>query len=600
MRDEVLKRWVKQPEAAPMLQYLRDAEKESAWELLGERTRILDIASESNVTRGLDGEHITRLDFSESAIEYAQEILGDTVDRYEWTEPEDPKLPFPDDHFDGAVSLGPYDWRFLDIETLTDEVRRVTTGDGLYVFSVPTPRSPYHTGGKYRQRYYTPDEGKRIFYPMSRLATYDLIYQYPFRLHAHGSNAPEFVQRPMVDYAKDLSDRLMEQDDWDNASYIVFGVQKLDYERYLDDALDCLFRPMGENGFWNEDEGRMIRALDYDIDESGGIHWSPNDENQWRYATFALMGLMEWRVSEEGDDRYDDELRSQLAYFADAIEDEATLGEMPSYGIGPLTLAFSLADDVFGGDESDVDHLAVATDLFTHAEGRFDFSNSEDSLLLYGWTYLYERTGDEAVHDAIDGAMYEIVEQQNAWKTLFYFDNPTTRRHQNQMYTLWGLCRGIEVTGRTGYLENVEQVLDYTIEERMEDDGSFIWEDPSNRTLAGMELRQRLGVRDGRPPHWEFLYECHQTFFVNAVAHYYAAGGEKNYDREVGAAMEWIYATNTRGVNLAEASGLGVPMRFMTRDGRMNVADQQFKGAYEVGSYVMALSNLLTGTARSS
>ncbi|SEP29140.1 Methyltransferase domain-containing protein [Halogranum amylolyticum] len=597
MRDEVLKRWVKQPEVAPMLQYLRDAEKESAWELLGERNRVLDIASESNITRGLDADHVTRLDFSDDAIEYAEEILGDDVDRYEWVEPEEPKLPFPDDYFDGAVSIGPYDWRFLDIETLTDEVRRVTTSDGLYVFSVPTPRSPYYVGGKYRLRYYTPDEGKRIFYPMWRLADYDLIYQYPFRVHAHGSHAPEFVQEPLVDFAGDLSDRLVEQDDWDNASYLVFGVQKLDYESYLDSALDCLFRPTEENGFWNTEQNRMVRALEYNIDESGGLDWTPTHENQWRYAPFALMGLLQWRVSGNGDDRYDDKLRAQLSYFAEQVGQGRTLDAMPSYGIGPLTVAFSLAADVF--DESDVDNLAVAMDLFEHAESRFEFDDSEDSLLLYGWTYLYERTDNEAVRDAIDAAMYEIVDQQNAWKTLFYFDNPTTRRHQNQMYTLWGLARGIEVTGRTGYLENVEQVLDYTVEERMQDDGAFIWEDPSNRAFAGAELRRRVGRGEGRPPHWEFLYECHQTFFANAVAHYYAAGGEKNYDREVGEAMEWIYATNTRGVNLADVSGLGVPMRFMTTEGRMNVDDQQFKGAYEVGSYVMALTNLLTGTARS-
>lgn len=602
MRDEVLKRWVKQPEVAPMLQYLRDAEKESAWDLLGERGRVLDIASESNVTEGLAATEITRLDFSAEAIDYAGEILGETVDSYEWVEPEEPTLPFPDDHFDGAVSIGPYDWRFLDVETLTEEMRRVIADDGLYVFSVPTPRSPYYVGGKYRLRYYTPDEIKRIFYPMWRLESYDLVYQLPYRAHAKVSHAPHSVQPPFVKATQKLSERLSERDDWDNASYLVLGLQPFDYDGYLDKALDCLFRPVGENGFWDTNDERLIRALDYEIDGKH-LSWTPDTSNQWRYAPFALMGLMQWRASGEGTAEYDEKLISQLDYFADAVADDSTLGEMPSYGIGPLLVAFSLAAEVFGEDDSDTDadYLDIATDLHDYSADRFEFDHSEDSLVLYGWTFLAEQlSGDhrERVLDDIDGAMYEIVDQQNAWKTLFYFDNPTTRRHQNQMYTLWGLCRGIEVTGRTGYLENVEQVLDYTIEERMQEDGAFIWEDPSNRAYLGTEARRTLGSGDARPPHWEFLYECHQTFFVNAVAHYYAAGGEQNYDRELGDAMEWIYGRNARDENLAAVSGLDVPIRFMTLDGGIEVPDQMFKGTYEVGSYVMALTNLLTGKAR--
>ena len=36
----------------------------------------------------------------------------------------------------------------------------------------------------------------------------------------------------------------------------------------------------------------------------------------------------------------------------------------------------------------------------------------------------------------------------------------------------------------------------------------------------------------------------------------------------------------------------------MTTDGAMDVPDQMYKGAYEVGSYVMALTNLLRGEHR--
>ena len=592
MRDEVLTRFVSQPDADPIYQYLRDAEKESAWELLGAQDSVLDIASESNITAGLDADTVARTDFSASAIEYAREVLGDDVDRYEWVEPESPHLPFDDDAFDAAVSMGPYDWRFLDIETLTSEVRRVVKPNGLYVFSTPTPRSPYETGGKYRQRYYTPEEARSLFAPGFRETEVDCIYQHPYWLHSKLAMLPGIVQRPFVHRAATRTETL---DDVDDASYLVWGVRPFDYQGHLEDALWALFRPTSDNGFWNAEEGRFVRALEYEITGDRAVPRSPRDLTwrveaavKWRYAPFALMGVLQWRVSDVGDERFDAQLERQLAYFTHRVADR--LDEMPSYGIGPLICAFSLAADVF-----DDAHLETARDLFRYANesDRFDFTDSEDSLLLYGYTYLYERAPDPEIRDAIDAAMYDIVEQQNAWKTLFYFDNPTTRRHQNQMYTLWGLCRGIEVTDRPGYLENVEAVLDYTIEERMREDGAFIWEDPPKRAFAGVELRRRLGSGDGRPPHWEFLYACHQTFFVVAVAHYYAAGGQRDYDRELGEAMAWLDEANDLGTDLTALSGLGVPMRFLTTDGRMDVPDQMYKGAYEIGANVMALTKLV-------
>ncbi|WP_336338733.1 class I SAM-dependent methyltransferase [Haloarcula brevis] len=590
MRDEVLTRWVSQPSADPVYQYLRDAEKESAWEVLGPREHVLDIASEANVTAGLDADSVTRVDFSAAAIDHARNVLGDEVDRYEQTTPEEPLLPFEADSFDGAVSIGPYDWRFLDIDTLTAEVRRVTAPEGRFVFSVPTPRSPYETGGKYRLRYYEPEEALSLLDPGMGLDDCDLVYQHPYWLHSKLAMAPPAVQRPFVDWAESRSDALGD-DDWDDASYLVLGARPLDYEGALTDALDCLFRPVDEHGFWNPDTERLIRALAYDAVDGRPENWTPVDDNEWRYAPFALMGAMQWRASPLGTADWDDRLEGQLSYFTDRVDD--SLSEMPSYGVGALTVAFALADDVFGDTPSSPDYLAVARRLFEHADERFTFDHAEDALLLYGWTYLYDRWVDTDLHDAIDSAMYEIIERQNAWKTLFYFDNPTTRRHQNQMYTLWGLCRAIEVTDREGYLENVEAVLDYTIEERMRRDGAFVWEDPSRRVYAGTELRRCLGRGKSRPPHWEFLYPCHQTFFVNAVAHYEAAGGERDYASALGDAMRWVFGDNDREQDLRSLSGLGVPVRFLTTDGRLDVPDQQFKGAYEVGSLVMALTNLV-------
>ncbi|MFC6731175.1 MULTISPECIES: class I SAM-dependent methyltransferase [unclassified Haladaptatus] len=595
MRDKVLQRWVKQPPASPEIQYLRDAERLNAWEQLGERTRVLDIASESNVTAGLQAEEVARVDFSADAIDHARDILGEKVGQYEVADPEKPDLPFPDNHFDAAVSIGPYDWKFLDIDHLTAEVNRVLEPDGLFSFSVPTPRSPYATRGRNRFRYYEPEEALDIIAPDWQLVDYDLVFQYPDRIHRIVKSLPNTMQEPFVDFSWRVTEELTERDRWNEAAYLVLGAKPMEYDDSLDTALECLFRPAEENGFWDEHESKFIRGLDYSIDtgehavsDPSDLSWTRDDTIQWRYAPFALMGSMQWRVSELGTDQFDEQLRDELAYFEDKLADDPGRIGMPSYGIGPLILSYALADSVF-----EEDYTEMARTLFEYSREAFDFSHAEDSLLAYGWSYLYEQTGDEDVLAAIEDALWKINERLDPPSGTFQFENGTTRRHQNQMYTIWGMARAIEVTGKTGYLDSLELVLDHTIDERMQADGAFIWEDVSQPIRGWTEFV--IDFFDRRPPHWDFLYECHQTFFVNAVSHYYAAGGETDYDREVGQAMAWIFGDNVHGEDLVELSGLGVPLRFMTRDGRMDVPDQMYKGAYEVGSYVMALTNLLDG-----
>ena len=94
---------------------------------------------------------------------------------------------------------------------------------------------------------------------------------------------------------------------------------------------------------------------------------------------------------------------------------------------------------------------------------------------------------------------------------------------------------------------------------------------------------------------WELLFECHQTFFVNAVLQYYKASGMRTYDNYIGRAVDWIFGNNVLGKNLVEVTDLGVPMRMMTIKEDMNADGQKFKGAYEIGSYIMALTNLIVG-----
>lgn len=384
--------------------------------------------------------------------------------------------------------------------------------------------------------------------------------------------------------------------------------------RYAEDlsaAIDSLFRPLEEGGFWDMDRGTIARALKYETPPADGeLDWTPDRRQFWRYGPFALMGTLYWRRSQRGSPAYDDQIRHALDHATTAGGDFGAYEEMPSYGLGSLLAALSMAADVF-----DDDHYR------RHARRIYDRAlplhpeHNEDVFLVYGATFFYEATGDEKVCTALSAAVDTFVDavdegglivfgNDNAgWSkgssvlTAIYdvlYGGSRPRRHQNQMYALWALCRACEVTGRTDALDISEGVLDYTTDHRMREGGAFVWEDVSKSAALRGAALSHLGLRT---PHWEFLYACHQTFFVNAVAHYEAAGGERDYEQAVRSAMDWLYGENVRGENLVDLSGIGVPMRQMTSDGRMDEADQMYKGTYEVGSHVMALTNLLGDAA---
>jgi len=78
-----------------------------------------------------------------------------------------------------------------------------------------------------------------------------------------------------------------------------------DYKKYLNQALNTLFRPIRDNGFWGEQEKKIIRALNYKITEEGKIVWFPDNSIRWRYTPFALMGIMQWRNSHVSNNTYD-------------------------------------------------------------------------------------------------------------------------------------------------------------------------------------------------------------------------------------------------------------------------------------------------------
>jgi len=574
-RTRLLTEWTDQPDAGPLVQYLRDAERRAALDALENPTRILDIGSETGVTRRLpDDAAVTRLDFSaETSARVATALDG--VARFETTTPESPTLPFARSRFDAAVCVGPLDWRFLDADHLAREVSRVLSRDGTFAVTAPTPESPYHVGGRYELRYRTPDEFEATLAPHLSPGEQTYIYQPPEKLQWLAGQLPDAVGRSVARYAERRTETCARK----RASYVVTGASAPDYRGRADDALDCLLRPVADRGFFDPETDRFHGRLDYALTDDGTMSWQAGEGSHRRYGPLALLGVARWRQSPLGDDRADDRLRRLAAGYERLLDAECD--ELPSYALGPLTGAFALLS------MAGFDTLDAAERAFETGRDRFDFDHSEDGLLLHGWSYLHDALADPtAVTDALREGSQAVAARQDPETGLFEFSNATTDRHQNQMYVLWGLCRAIEVVAADGYLSNAEAVLDYTLDARLRGDGALRWLEP--------DRLERLSVALGRGeyPQWKLLFACHQSFFALAAAHYRAAGGDRPLDRPVGRAMDWLYGGNALDRDLTEITGLGVPTRHLTTDGRLDAPGNQFKGAYEIGAYLFALTEL--------
>jgi hypothetical protein len=160
------------------------------------------------------------------------------------------------------------------------------------------------------------------------------------------------------------------------------------------------------------------------------------------------------------------------------------------------------------------------------------------------------------------------------------------------MYTIWALSKAAAAVKGTEGIDRIERTLKQTVNRRMLENGAILWEDLGPLRKAAKSAAYALR---GLPPYWKLLFECHQTFFVNAV-HYYKKVGDSDFSSHTARAMDWIYSGNILGKDLVGISGIGVPMRMMTIDGNLNVRGQMFKGSYEIGSYIMALTHLLEST----
>jgi len=159
-------KFVKQPPTDnPLVEYLRKIEWAYSLKFLSKKRKVLDIGSEINVSKKIKSTYLCRIDFSQQASNRGAKLLRsrekDIFGFYIIT-PENPLLPFEESFFDGVISIGPFDFKFINIKILLAEVYRVLSDKGVFIISVPTIKSPYYDHTNNLMAYYTVDEILRI------------------------------------------------------------------------------------------------------------------------------------------------------------------------------------------------------------------------------------------------------------------------------------------------------------------------------------------------------------------------------------------------------------------------------------------------------
>lgn len=350
--------------------------------------------------------------------------------------------------------------------------------------------------------------------------------------------------------------------------------------------LDALFRDVEQNGFWSETEGRILRALKFKFGGQGKLDWSPDWDERFRYGPMALMGIAMWRLSSLGDDRYDAKLIRNLRYYRDALKQPDKLQRLPSYGAGPLIYAMTRLHELWPDEALD----ATAESIGNQSLQRYDFRFNEDSLVLMGLAARGSRLTDGQREGMRRGSasLRSLQDEKGLYRNP---QHTTSFKHQNQMYTIWGLGHCDMALGENVAEESIRRCLQYTIDQRMTPDGALLWHHYRNWIHR---LHSLGNAWFGRVPEPIRLYSCHQAFFIYAVQVFRQLTDDPNAFTDArDNALRWLYGQNVAGVDLFDKSGIGIPMRIMLLSGEMDVATQQWVGIYEIGAMIMCMVSLI-------
>lgn len=341
--------------------------------------------------------------------------------------------------------------------------------------------------------------------------------------------------------------------------------------------MERLFLDKNKLGFWDDSKNSIIESLYHDEK----WNWQFKERGTKRYGLFCLASLL---LSKEYNNldlkKYDDKIKrfSQNIYNNLSAYSETDL----SYG---ALLAVILANK-FGYIE--LNGKKIENLLISILDFAIKSHDNQNSLILIPASFFLLINKSREIRDRLDGLVTKYLSSANK-HNMFATGDLRFNYHQRNMYILWGLLHASQHVQPESIYNQAKRTLKNIWENRRQKniDDAFLWH-PKIYLVKNRIHHIYLPILSARSS--IYLFECHQTFFANAINFFNRRFNDNFYLEERDRAMSWIFGKNRMHINLLDVSNLGIPARIMTTDHELIVKDQKFKGSYEIGSYILELS----------
>lgn len=349
------------------------------------------------------------------------------------------------------------------------------------------------------------------------------------------------------------------------------------YKNYLLTALKRLFLDKSQLGFWDEESGRIIERLYHDKN----WNWKYVDNNQYRYGVFCLSCLLLSKKYTKLDlNSYNEKIQLYLNFILRKLNNLAKTDL--TYG---ALLALTLGNE-FG--LINIDNKIIEKKLVETCDYAINSFDNQNALILIPISIFLSSNISLKLKSKFEKLIqkYLISIDKNG---LFQTGDLRYCYHQRLMYTLWGLIHSSRYYYTDEIYNAAKKTLSYVWNTRRQSDtdNAFLWHPQFYLVKNRIKYIPLpiINIKSSR-----YLFECHQTFFANAINFFNNQFNEKFMIEERDKAISWIFGENRMNLDLTKITNLDIPCRIMSKNKNLFIAGENYKGSYEIGSYILALS----------
>lgn len=343
----------------------------------------------------------------------------------------------------------------------------------------------------------------------------------------------------------------------------------------LANAFACLNRPNGESGFWDPAKKAFSCSV---LGKQGERGVTPPDH---RYTPFCLAGaLIAHRACGGGDE---EKLHATSHWLLNQTQGDVDLDHL-YYGFlwGLVEAGITFQQQAY---------FDKAVELAVRSEKEFlASSNLHQGVGLYALSRLLEEyPAAVGLKSLISSKARTLTDSINS-RGIPAIGDLRAAYHQRLMYTCWGLFGSARSMADDTIATDARRILDFVTEQRIDDDGGIRW----HSLVEWNALPYPLPTI--HPYGFANYYECHQCFYLIALDLLGDFADIEPYAAIANKVFHWLYGSNRWGIDLTAHGIPGVPVRCVNRAGTISPALNHFKGSYELGSYLWAMSSIATST----